>query len=242
MKRIALVALPLAAFGIWMIWRPADSTMSAELTGAFNQYEKVVGVFPNEFLRFPAVEQEGYLRGVLDGEYYLAEANKDSHRDDFVNCLNAKFTTILSGAKSFVEREGEQKYLMPWTLSRLVGQNCPKETRVSPEKSPGYTEATTYLKLTSISLKPSDKAYTEEQQNLIDKAFIRGVLDGTVFGLYGHSAPDLADYLTCLSKPGSLEKIFQVMQIQQNLGQDLDQSQAYAVVQGAVHACKEPNE
>jgi hypothetical protein len=79
-------------------------------------------------------------------------------------------------------------------------------------------------------------------RDAIDKAFIRGVLDGAVFGLYGHGSPDLADYPKCLSKPGSLEKVCQTMHNYQNLGQDLGELQAYAVAHGEVNACKELNE
>jgi hypothetical protein len=218
-----------------------DSSTKADLKYAFAQYETVVGVFPNEFLRFSTIEQEAYVRGILDGEYYLLEENKDPDRDDFVICLNAHLSTILSEAKSFVEREGEQKLLMPWTLSRLVGKTCTKETRLPPKHSPEYIEAATYLKTISISKKPSDPVYSEEQQVAIDKAFIRGVLDGKVFGLYGHNYPKLVAYLECLSKPGSLDTIFRSMRISQDLGQNLDKSQAYNVVQGEANVCEELN-
>jgi hypothetical protein len=218
------------------------SKMKADLATALGQYQKAVGVFPKEFLRFSAVHQESYLRGVLDSEYFLSEENKDPDRDALVNCLNTRLKTILSVAKSFVEREGEQKYLMPWTLSRLVGQSCSKETLIPSKKSPKYTEATTYLKLISISKKPSDMMYSEEQQDAIDKAFLRGALDGSVFALYGHSSPGLADYLECLSKPGSLEKIFKMMHFHQNLGRDLKKSQVYAVAYGSVNTCKGINQ
>lgn len=218
------------------------STKKADLQTALGQYKKAVGVYPKEFLGFSAVQQEAYLRGGLDGQYFLLETSKHPDRDGFVNCLNAKLKTILSGAKGFVEREGEQDNLMPWTLSRLVGQSCPKETRIPLKNSPEYTEAANYLKTISIAKKPSDPIYSEEEQDAIDKAFIRGVLDGKVFGLYGHNYPKLIAYLECLSKPGNLDTIFRSMRISQDLGQNLDKSQAFNVVQGEASVCKEFNE
>ncbi len=215
------------------------STTKADLKVAFAQYETVVGVFPKEFLRFSIIEQEAYVRGALDGEYFLLEENKHPDRDGFVSCLNAYLKTILSQAKSFVEREGEQKLLMPWTLSRLVGKTCPKETRMPLENSPEYAEAATFVKL--IAKKPSDVVYSEEQRHAIDKAFIRGVLDGKVFGLYGHDYHKLVAYLECLSKPGSLDTIFRSMRISQEFGQNLHKSQAYNVVQGEAIVCEELN-
>ena len=98
---------------------PADSDPKAALA----RYEIVVGVLPKQFLRFPSVEQEAYVRGVLDGQYFLLEESKHADRDLFVNCLNARVTTIVSEARRFVEREGEQGLLMPWTLARLVDCN-----------------------------------------------------------------------------------------------------------------------
>jgi len=213
-----------------------------DLKASLARYEIVVGVLPKEFLMFPSVEQEAYVRGVLDGEYFLSEESKEPDRDAFVNCLNARLKTILSEAKSFVEREGEHNNLMPWTLSLLVGQICPKETRIPPKKSPEYTEATTYSKLVSISKRSSDKIHSEVQQDAIDKAFIRGVLDGKVFGLYGHSYPKLVDYLECLSKPGNLDTIFLQRFAYQQFGENLDKSQAYGVAFVEALICKELNE
>lgn len=216
------------------------SATAADLQAALDQYGKATGVFPKEFLLFSTVEQQAYVRGVLDGEYFLLHENKDPDRDGFVLCLNSKLQTIILEAKNYVEREGEQKYLMPWTLSRLVGQSCPKETRIQPKASPEYTEAATYVKL--IAEKPSGPVYSEKQQDAIDKAFIRGVLDGKVFGLYGHDYPKLVDYLKCLSRPGSLDTIFSSTRISQMLGENLDKSQAYNVVQGEARVCEKLNE
>ncbi len=107
------------------------------------------------------------------------------------------------------------------------------------ENSPEYAEAATFVKL--IAKKPSDVVYSEEQRHAIDKAFIRGVLDGKVFGLYGHDYPKLVAYLECLSKPGSLDTIFRSMRISQEFGQNLHKSQAYNVVQGEAIVCEELN-
>lgn len=218
------------------------ATKKADLKTALGQYKKAVGVYPKEFLGFSAVQQEAYLRGVLDGEYFIAETNKDPRRDDFVNCLNAKLKTILSEAKSFVEREGEQDYLMPWTLSRLVGQSCPKETRVQATTSTKYTEASTSTKLVFLQKPNPNETEFQKEQDIIDKAFIRGVLDGKVFMLYGHSYSKLVDYLVCLSKPGSLDTIFLVTRAHDLLGEDLDESQAYNVAHGEANVCKDLNE
>jgi hypothetical protein len=198
MKKILLIIFVLAAVGIWIILRLGPSSANNDLKTALDHYKSAVGVSPKEFVLFSTTQQESYLRGVLDGEYILAEYSKDPNRDDFVNCLNVTFETILSGAKPFVEREGEFNYLMPWTISRLVGQSCPKETRISSNNQPEYREATTFFKLTSMS---SDEV-NGKQRDIIDKAFVRGALDGMVFGLYGNSAPDLVDFLECVAESG----------------------------------------
>lgn len=215
-----------------------------DLATALGQYEKAVGVFPKEFLRFSAVQQEAYLRGVLDGEYLLSEENKDKDpdRDTFVNCLNTRLKTILSEAKSFVEREGEHNYLMPWTLSSLVGQNCPEKTGIQAKTSPKYTEATTPTKLVFLQKQNLTEAEFHREQAIIDNAFTRGVLDGKVFMLYGHHYSKLIDYLGCLSKPGNLDKIFLSSGYYTQLGKNLDKSQAYGVTFGESLVCKDLNE
>lgn len=212
-----------------------------DLKTALGQYETVAGVFPKEFLKFSSDAQEAYVRGVLDGQYYLLESNKHPRRDVFVSCLNSQMKKIISEAKNFVDREGEQKFLMPWTLSRLVGQACPQETRVSPKESPKYTEASTSKKLYEIVLstkKHSGEAELQKHQDAIDKVFMRGVLDGKVFTLYGHSYPKLIEYLECLSKPNNLDAIFRGMHTSQFLGENLDKSQAFDVAQGEALACE----
>ena len=218
-------------------WKP-----KADLETALGHYKKAVGVFPKEFLRFSAVQQEAYLRGVLDGEYYLSEESKDPNRDAFVNCLNARQKTILSKAKSFVEREGEHNYLMPWTLSRLIGQSCPEKTHMQAKTSPTYTEATTPTKLLFLGKPNPSEAESQREQAIIDNAFTRGVLDGKVFALYGHSYSKLADYLECLSKPGNFDTIFRARNFLTQFGDNLDKSQAYGVAYAEALTCKELNE
>lgn len=218
-------------------WKP-----KADLETALGHYGKAVGVFPKEFLRFSAVQQEAYLRGVLDGEYYLSEESKDPNRDAFVNCLNARQKTILSKAKSFVEREGEHDNLMPWTLSLLVGQSCPKGKRVPPKESPKYAEATTPTKLVFLQKPNPNETELQREQAIIDKAFVRGVLDGKVFILYGYSYSKLADYLECLSKPGNLDTIVLQRGAFTQFGENLDKSQAYGVTFAESLVCKELNE
>lgn len=218
-------------------WKP-----KADLATALGHYTKAVGVFPKEFLRFSAVQQEAYLRGVLDGEYFLSEESKDPSRDAFVNCLNARQKTILSKAKSFVEREGEHNYLMPWTLSRLIGQSCPKETPAQAKTSPKYTEATTPTKLVFVQKPNPNETEFQREQVIIDKAFVRGVLDGKVFMLYGYSYSKLADYLECLSKPGNLDTIVLQRGAFTMFGENLDKSRAYGVAFTEALICKELNE
>ena len=169
------------------------------------------------------------------------ETSKHPDRDGIVNCLNARLKTILSEAKNFVEREGEQKYLMPWTLSRLVGQSCPEEIRIQQKTSPKYTEASTETKLEFLQKPNPNETEFQKEQDAIDKAFIRGVLDGKVFMLYGHSYPKLVEYLGCLSKPESLDTIFRAMRAYQLFAKNLDKSQAYDVAQAEAHVCEELN-
>ena len=218
-------------------WKP-----KADLTTALGQYNKAVGVFPKEFLRFSAIQQEAYLRGVLDGEYFLLETSKHPDRDAFVNCLNARLKTILSEAKSFVEREGEHNNLMPWTLGLLVGKSCQKETRMQAKTSPKYSEAMTPTKLVFLQKPNPNEREFQREQDIIDKAFIRGVLDGKVFTLYGHSYSKLVDYLQCLSKPGNLDTIVLQRGAFTQFGENLDKSQAYGVAFTESLVCKELNE
>ncbi len=220
-------------------WKP-----KADLATALGHYEKAVGVFPKEFLLFSAVQQEAYLRGVLDGEYLLSEENKDKDpdRDAFVNCLNTRLKTILSEAKSFVEREGEHNNLMPWTLSILAGQNCPEKTGLQTKISPKYTEATTATKLVFLQKQNRNETEFQREQAIIDNAFTRGVLDGKVFMLYGHHYSKLVDYLGCLSKPGNLDKIIRSSGYYTQFGKNLDQSQAYGVTFAESLVCKELSE
>ena len=210
-----------------------------ELRTVLHKYETVVGVFPKEFLQFSPVQQEAYVRGVLDGEYFLLETSKHPDRDGFVSCLNARLKTILSEVKSFVGREGEQNFLTPWTLSRLVGERCPKkETNAPGDKPSKYTEASTSTKLVFMGAPGSSDAEFQKEQEVIDKAFIRGVLDGKVFLLYGYGYSKLPVYLECLSKQGSLDKIFVGMRAANAFAYDLDKSQAYNVAQAEAHVCE----
>ena len=221
---------------------PANSkAVVNDLKAALSQYKIVVGVLPKEFLMLQSVEQDAYVRGVLDGEYFLSEQKKEPTRDAFVSCLNARLKTILTETRRFVEREGEHDNLMPWTLSLLVGKICTKETRIPPEKSPEYTEATTYSKLLYISEESTDKVHSKVQQDAIDKAFVRGVLDGKVFLLYGHSYSKLADYLGCLSKPDTLATIVRFQHLLTEFGKHLDRSHAYGVAFAEAQICKELN-
>src|SRR6185436_12710688 len=85
--------------------RHADSTAIVnDLKAALGQYKIVVGVLPKEFLLLQSFEQEAYVRGVLDGEYFLSEQSNEPNRDAFVSCLNARLKTILTEARHFVER------------------------------------------------------------------------------------------------------------------------------------------
>ena len=218
--------------------------MKPDLSTALGQYNKAVGVFPKEFLRFSAVQQEAYLRGVLDGEYFVSEENKNKvlDRDAFVNCLNTRLKTILSEVKSFVEREGEHNNLMPWTLSILVGQNCPEKTGLQTKTSPKYTEATTATKLLFLQKQNRNETELQREQTIINNAFTRGVLDGKVFMFYGHHHPKLVDYLGCLSKPGNLDKIILSSGAYTAFGKNLDKSQAYGVTFVESFVCKELDE
>jgi TPR repeat protein len=218
-------------------WKP-----KADMATALGQYNKAVGVFPKEFLRFSAIQQEAYLRGVLDGEYFLSEESKDPDRDAFVSCLNARLKMILSEAKSFVERKGEHNYLMPWTLGLLVGQSCPKETRAQDKTPPKYMEASTPTKLIFLQKENLIETEFQRQQAIIYKAFVRGVLDGKVYMLYGHRYSKLVDYLGCLSKAGNLDTIVLQRGAFTQFGENLDKSQAYGVAFTEALICKELNE
>jgi len=200
------------------------------------QYREATGVDPAEFLQLSSGEQEAYVRGVVDGEVFISVLNKDPDVGGFINCLNKNHSAIISSARRFMQNESEQDFLAPWSLARLVGKTCPNETRLSNAADVQYTEATTEWKL-MVEEKGEDKA--KPSQDAVDRAFIRGVLDGKVFILFGHRSPMLKVYLSCISQPGSLDKILLGMRMATMFGDDLDKPQVYHVAQGEGHVCKE---
>ena len=131
---------------------------------------------------------------------------------------------------------------MPWTLSRLVGQTCPKGSGLQAEKPSEYTEASTSTKLVFMGKPNSDEKTSQKQQEAIHMAFIRGVLDGKVFMLYGQRYSKLVDYLGCLSKPRNLDTIIRSSYLLFQFGTDLDKSVAYGVAYAEGLICKEMNE
>lgn len=218
---------------------------SPDITGPINltayrlrQYQTAVGVFPQEFLGFSREEQEFYIRGVMDGQYVLGKMNKQSDLDAWVSCLNRGLASILAQAKSFVENDGEEEFLMPWTLSRLVGKTCPKEARVPSKENMKYIVATT-----AYMLSPENSLSEEDSNmlsNVISRAFARGVLDGMVFFFHGKRFTKLSDFLRCLSQPKALDStVLSMLNMQFFQTENLDETQAYNVIEGLRFVCKD---
>ena len=205
---------------------------------ALREYGNAVGVRPAEFVRFSASEQEAYVRGVMDGQVFLREFISDPDVGAFINCLNDNLTAIISRAGKFLQSEGEQEFLVPWSLARLVGKACPKETRLSDAKSIQYTQATTEETL-MLMVTDQDEKKAAQKQNAIDRAFIRGVLDGKVFYFFNHRHPKLKEYLSCISQPGSLNKILSGMRMVTMFGDNLNEPRTYHVAQGEGYLCKD---
>jgi hypothetical protein len=232
MKKLLLLIITM----VWFILLPGCGS-ATDLETNISRFGSEVGVFPDEFLRFSDYEQEAYVRGVIDGQYFLLETNSDPERDLFVQCWNSGLATIISEAKAFVEVEGEQELLMPWTLSRLVGKTCPKETRVQPKISPEYVVASTSKALSALYWDTVDEAEFNKKREAVEKMFLRGVLDGKVFFLHGHKSPKLNEYLKCLTEPGNFERIFRGMQNFQIFADNLEKSLAYDVTQSESITC-----
>lgn len=205
---------------------------------ALREYGNAVGVRPAQFVRFLASEQEAYVRGVMDGQVFLAELNSEPDVGAFINCLNNNLTTIISGAGKFLQGEGGQEFLVPWGLARLVAKACPKETRLSQAKSIQYTQVTTEWTL-MLMAEDQDEKKAAQKQDAVDRAFIRGVLDGKVFYLFGHRSPELKVYLSCISQPGSLNKILSGMRMATYFGDDLKKPRTYHVAHGEGQLCKD---
>jgi len=172
----------------------------------------------------------------MDGQVFLGELIKEPDVGAFINCLNNNLPTIISGAEEFFRKEGEKEFLVPWSLSRLLGQTCTKETRLSHKTSIQYTEATTEWKL---RVDEQDEEKAGKKQEAVDRAFIRGVLDGKVFFFHGHRYPKLPEYLSCLSQPDSLGKILIGMRMATFLGGNLDKPRSHHVAYGESFVCKE---
>lgn len=210
---------------------------SAETTlPALTEYRNAVGVHPGEFLQFSQGEQEAYVRGVMDGQVFLAELTKDPDASAFISCLNINLPAIISSAGKFIQNKREQEVLVPWSLARLVGTTCPKETRLPHSSDIRYAKATTEWQL---MVGEQDKTKAAQKQDAVDIAFIRGVLDGKVFYFIGHGYPNLKEYLVCISQPRSLNKILLRMRMATMFGDDLDKPRVYHVAQGEALICKE---
>ena len=203
---------------------------------ALTEYGNAVGVESGEFLQFSHSEQEAYVRGVMDGQVFLSELNKDPDARAFISCLNINLSAIISGAEKFIRDKRGQEFLVPWSLARLVGSTCPKETRLTHSADVRYAKATTEWQLI---VREEDKTKTAQKQDAVDRAFIRGVLDGKVFYSFGNGYPKLVEYLDCLSQPRALEKILLGMRMATLFGDDLDKPRVYHVAQGESHVCKE---
>ncbi|MCA9466103.1 MAG: hypothetical protein KC643_11765 [Nitrospira sp.] len=202
------------------------------------QYQTAVGVFPQEFLRFSREEQEFYIRGVMDGQYILGVMNKQSDLGTWVSCLNRGLAIILAQSRSFVESDGEEEFLMPWTLSRLVGKTCPKETREPSGEDVKYLVGTT-----AYMLSPENNFSEEDVNTLSDaiaRTYVRGVLDGMVFFLHGRRFNKLPDFLKCLSQPNAFDNTVLYMRNMQTLKtENFDKTAAYDVTEGVVRiVCK----
>jgi len=78
------------------------------------------------------------------------------------------------------------------------------------------------------------EAHYQEIADKIDKAFIRGVLDGQVFLHYPH----LIDLLPCYYGPDALERILSVYRMDQAFAEHLKESQAVSVFEGMRIVCK----
>ncbi|MEX2492740.1 MAG: hypothetical protein WD425_13365 [Nitrospirales bacterium] len=189
---------------------------SPELLAALNEYQRTVGVLPVEFLAFTVEEQEAYIRGAMDAQYALAKQISDPKLEGYIGCLNQNLPQIISSAAQFTEKEGESNWLMPWSLTSLIGKTCPPEIRETI-KEKGYIEAGSgeeLYKLTNQLAKKKEngvedgEAHYQKIADEIDKAFIRGVLDGQVFFGYGHRIPGFIDLLRCYNSPKTLGEIF----------------------------------
>ena len=194
----------------------AKGKHSPKLLVAMDRYQEAIGVFPSEFLAFTVEEQEIYIRGMMDAQYALAKQFNDPNLEGYVGCLNKTLSGIISSATQFTKKEGMSNWLMPWNLAVLTGKTCPPEFR-ERNKEQEYKEAATgkviYNLWEQLDRKISDKVQDEEaysQKNIekIDIAFIRGVLDGQVYFMYGKRIPGLIDLLSCYNRPKILKKIF----------------------------------
>ncbi len=193
-----------------------NDKFSPELLAAINEYQQTVGVLPSEFLAFTVEEQESYARGAIDAQYTLTKQAHLPVREEYVGCLNQYLPQILSSAAQFTEKEGKSAWLMPLNLAFLVGKTCPPETRKSlkgKEYKVAGTGAELYKLWGQLERKtedgvPDSEEHSQKISDKIDKAYIRGVLDGQVFFFHGHRTPSLKDLLNCYNRPKTLRKIF----------------------------------
>ncbi len=171
-----------------------------EAIKGIDAYKKSTGVMPGEFIRLSPREREAYARGVLDGENFIYTQVKHPLLKKVNYCINKDFNLIISRIVYFKESKLERKYLMPWSISTLLGEICSKNKNTTEEE---YKRNTRSFDLATLQM--DDPA--EENGEKIERAFIRGVIDGKVFSLHGLGWSKLPAYLNCLSIPKNMEGI-----------------------------------
>jgi hypothetical protein len=174
-------------------------------------------------------EKEAYVRGVMDGEYIFANQIKNRELKIMVTCLNKQLGNIISSSQRFTKDNLKRGELMPWPLSTLIGQICEKNLK---GEMPKYKSGTKDYDLAKIR----GKVEGEEDKKKISRAYVRGVLDGSMFFSYGNFYPKINEYLMCLSKPKTLDYIVRYFNLAPLMG-GLENIQALFVIEAQREKC-----
>jgi len=197
----------------------------------FKKYQSTVGVLAEEFIGLMKEEREAYVRGAMDGEYIFSKQTKNRELKIMVTCLNKQLGNIISSSQRFTKDNLKRGELMPWPLATLIGQTCEKNLK---GEMPKYKSGTNNYDLTKIR----GKVEGEENKKKISRAYVRGVLDGSVYYLYGHFYPKINEYLICLSKPKTLDYIVRYFNLAPLMG-GLENIQALFVIEAQREKCAE---
>jgi hypothetical protein len=214
----------------------ADSE-EKELVAALGKHKKSMGMMPGEYIQLTPKKREAYVRGVLDGEIFLYTQAKLPDADKIIFCLNRNFALLMSQIVNLNEDKLQGQHLMPWAISKQVGKMCLKYKSKSDSE---YKRRTTFLDLEK--LRRDDKGLpwdidNEKGTGVINSLFIRGVIDGKIFVLYGFSWPKLPAYLNCVSSPDIIRKIYLGFKAGNVLANDLE-NQVLSVAKAEGVACQ----